>query len=67
MTNAANLPIASIVALPGLDGIYLKERESEHYLASPWIRTASNGARSADDAEVDEALADGATVLRAGA
>lgn len=58
---AIDLPVASIVACPGLDGLFLKEDRGR------WIYCAPSGARTAYDPEVDEALADGATVLRDGA
>lgn len=64
--NAATLPIASIVAYPGLDGVFLKEEDDAGF-GSAWTFCDPDGARTAYDAEVDEALAAGATVLREGA
>lgn len=64
--NAATLPVASIVAYPALGGTFLKEREGDGY-GSAWVFCDPSGARTAYDAEVDEALNDGATVLRDGA
>lgn len=62
--TATDLPIASIVALPGLGGVFLKERQDAY--GSLWVSCNPSGARTAYDHEVDEALADGATVLRTG-
>jgi hypothetical protein len=64
--TAATLPIASIVAFPGLGGTFLKERDDARH-GSAWTFCDPYGARTAYDAEVDEALVDGATVLRNGA
>jgi hypothetical protein len=64
--TAATLPIASIVAHPGLGGTFLKERGDARH-GSAWVFCNPRGARTAYDAEVDEAINDGATVLRDGA
>ena len=64
--TAATLPIASIVAYPALGGTFLKERGDARH-GSTWVFCDPGGARTAYDAEVDEALDAGATVLRDGA
>ncbi len=68
MPTAADLPVATIVAYPGVDGVFVKESDTKGPdLPGRWASSTPRGMSTAYDDDVDYAITSGATVLRRGA
>lgn len=64
MTNAADLPVGSVVAT--VDTVYIKADHSDTFHSRhPWVGTTSNS-RVHTNREITALLDSGATVLRVG-